>query len=89
MIIAATLLLLSSATLAEPVNINTADAASMAEALEGIGAVRAEAIVAYRTEHGPFRSVDELALVKGVGEKTLEANRNNMTVGEVPPTATK
>jgi competence protein ComEA len=61
----------------------------MAEALEGIGAVRAEAIVAYRTEHGPFRSVDELALVKGVGEKTLEANRNNMTVGEVPPTATK
>lgn len=88
-ILAATLLLLSSVTLAEPVNINTADAATMATALEGIGDSRAEAIVAYRTEHGPFQSVDDLAMVKGVGEKILEANRGNLTVGEAPSTATK
>jgi competence protein ComEA len=87
MIFAATLLLLSSTLLAEPVNINTADAATLASALEGIGASRAEAIVAYRTEHGPFKSVDELALVNGVGEKTLEANRENLTVDENPSTA--
>jgi competence protein ComEA len=89
MIFAATLLLLSSVTLAEPVNINTADAATMASALEGIGSSRAEAIVAYRTENGPFQSVEELAQVGGIGEKILEANRANLTVGEAPSTATK
>jgi competence protein ComEA len=89
MIFAATLLLLSSIALAEPVNINTADAATMASALEGIGSSRAEAIVAYRTENGPFQSVEELAQVSGIGEKILEANRGNLTVGEAPSTATK
>jgi competence protein ComEA len=89
MIFASILLLTSSFAFAEPVNINTADAATLATALEGIGASRAEAIVAYRTEHGPFQSVDDLAQVQGIGEKILEANRGNLTVGKAPSTATK
>jgi competence protein ComEA len=60
---------------AEPVNINTADAATLARELKGIGEARGKAIVQYRTEHGPFRSIDELALVKGIGPKVIERNR--------------
>jgi len=60
---------------AQPVNIHRADAATLAGALRGIGLRKAEAIVAYRTEHGPFKSVDELANVKGIGARTLEQLR--------------
>jgi competence protein ComEA len=62
------------------VNINTADAQTLAAALDGVGEARAQAIVAYREEHGPFRSVDDLARVKGVGERVLAANRSRITV---------
>ena len=61
---------------ATPVNINTADAASIAKALDGIGPAKAAAIVAWREEHGPFKSVDEVGQVKGVGAETLERNRS-------------
>ncbi len=57
------------------VNLNTADAAAIAKGLTGIGLKRAQAIVDYRKQHGPFRSVDELALVKGIGPKAIERNR--------------
>jgi competence protein ComEA len=60
---------------AQPVNINTADAATLAGALRGIGLKKAEAIVAYRGENGPFKSVDDLVNVKGIGERTLEQLR--------------
>lgn len=60
---------------AQSVNINQADAATLAASLRGIGQRKAEAIVAYRTEHGPFKSVDELMSVKGIGAKTLEQLR--------------
>jgi competence protein ComEA len=59
----------------QPVNINTADAATLAGSLRGVGTKKAEAIVAYRSEHGPFKSVDELVNVKGIGEKMLEQLR--------------
>jgi competence ComEA-like helix-hairpin-helix protein len=58
-----------------PVNINTADAATLAGSLRGIGRSKAEAIVAYRSENGPFKSVDDLVNVKGIGPKTLEQLR--------------
>jgi competence protein ComEA len=61
---------------ATPVNVNTADAASIAKALDGIGPAKAAAIVAWREEHGPFKSVDEVGKVKGVGAETLERNRS-------------
>jgi len=73
------------AALAGPVDINKADAESLAAALKGIGQSKAEAIVAYRDKHGPFKAVDDLTLVKGIGEKTVEANRDNMTVGGPAP----
>ncbi|MEP7042632.1 MAG: helix-hairpin-helix domain-containing protein [Dokdonella sp.] len=57
------------------VDINSADAKALAEAMTGVGLIKAEAIVAYREAHGPFKSVEELAKVKGIGAKTIEANR--------------
>jgi len=58
-----------------PININSADAAAIAANLNGIGLKKAEAIVAYRQANGPFKSVDDLRKVKGVGQKTIELNR--------------
>ncbi|MBZ9664905.1 helix-hairpin-helix domain-containing protein [Pseudomonas sp. LMG 31766] len=62
------------------VNLNTADAATLQSELLGIGATKAQAIVAYREEHGNFASVDELLEVKGIGEATLEKNRDRLSV---------
>jgi len=65
---------------AGPVDINTADAATLAKELNGVGPARAQAIVAYRTQNGPFKSVDDLALVKNMPKKIIEANRENIRV---------
>jgi len=73
--LALTLAFALSLQAATPVNINTADAATIAKALEGIGPSKAAAIVAWRDEHGPFKSVDEVGQVKGIGASTLERNR--------------
>ena len=64
------------------VNINTADAQTLAVALDGVGAARAKAIVEYREAHGPFRSVDDLAQVKGIGERVVAANRTRLKITE-------
>jgi competence protein ComEA len=75
------LLLLAGAVPAfAQVDLNHADARTLAESLDGIGLVKAEAIVAYRSRHGPFRSVDDLAHVKGIGAKTIDANRNAIVI---------
>ena len=74
------LLLISAAiAMAGALNINTATAAQL-ESLSGIGTAKAQTIVAYRDEHGPFKKVDDLALVKGIGAKTVEKLRNEITV---------
>lgn len=75
------LFLAFAAHAAEPVNINTADASTLAERLNGIGQAKAEAIVAHRETNGPFKSVDQLAEVKGIGLKTVEKNREVLSVG--------
>ena len=62
------------------VDINTADAETIAAELNGVGLSKARAIVEYRTKHGPFRSVDDLSLVKGIGERTVEKNRSDIQV---------
>ncbi|MFG0581798.1 MULTISPECIES: helix-hairpin-helix domain-containing protein [unclassified Pseudomonas] len=62
------------------VNLNTADVATLQRELAGIGATKAQAIVAYREEHGDFATVDELLEVKGIGEATLEKNRDKLSV---------
>lgn len=76
---AAVLSLASFVASAAQINLNNASAAEL-EALNGIGAAKAEAIVEYRKTHGAFKSVDELAKVKGVGLKTVEKNRDQITV---------
>jgi len=65
---------------AGPVDINKADAATIAKELNGIGLSRAQAIVAYREKNGSFKSADDLRKVKGIGAKTLEMNRANIRV---------
>lgn len=75
------LMLMTGAAWAAQVNINTADAPGLM-AIKGVGEKKAQAIVKYRKEHGPFKSVDELANVPGIGEKTVDKNRNNLTVGK-------
>jgi competence protein ComEA len=76
----AALLAVSPMAFGEPVDINTADAATLAKELNGVGEAKAQAIVAYREQHGPFQSVEELAMVDGIGEKTLAANKDKLTV---------
>jgi competence protein ComEA len=65
---------------AAAININTADAETLADALQGVGEARARAIVAYREEHGPFKSPEQLTEVKGIGDSVLEANRGRIRV---------
>lgn len=62
-----------------PVDLNTADAAAL-ESLPGIGPATAEAILAHREQHGPFRSVDDLLDVRGIGDAKLEALRDLVAV---------
>jgi len=54
----------------------------MAQEISGVGEKRAQAIVDYRTENGPFKSVDGLTRVKGISAATVEKNRANLTIGE-------
>lgn len=74
------LLILPGLVLAGPVDINTADAETISAELNGIGLSKAKAIVEYREKHGPFKSAEDLSLVKGVGERTVELNRTNIQV---------
>ena len=82
--IAAALALLSMplAGLAGQVDINTADAETISTELNGIGLSKAKAIVEYRSKHGPFQSADDLSLVKGIGERTVERIRADIQVSK-------
>ena len=72
---------------AGPVDINTADAKTLARELDGIGMAKAEAIVEHRKLNGPFKSPEDLARVKGIGEKTVEQNRANLRFAGDKPAA--
>jgi len=65
---------------AAPVNVNTADAKSISEALSGVGQKKAEAIVKYREEKGLFKTVEDLANVPGIGLKTVEKNKQDIVI---------
>jgi competence protein ComEA len=75
------LILFSSICLAGPVNINSADEETLAS-LKGIGPAKAAAIIADRHTNGPFTSIEDLARVKGIGEKTVETIRDMLTVSD-------
>ena len=62
------------------VNINTADAATLAAVLKGVGNAKAEAIIAYRKQHGAFKSAEQLAEVKGIGNSLVSRNRDRIVV---------
>lgn len=62
------------------VDINSADAKTL-QTLEGVGPTKAQAIIEYRQAHGPFKAASDLVKVQGIGEKTLAANRERISVG--------
>jgi competence protein ComEA len=65
----------------ELVDINAANAAQLASALDGIGQKKAEKIVAWRTDHGAFKSLDDVAKVTGIGQKLTDRNKNWIQFG--------
>ena len=75
---------LAAAEATETVNINTADAETIAGVLNGVGLKKAEAIVRHRETHGRFDDVSDLAAVKGIGESTLRKNAGKIVVSEAP-----
>lgn len=75
------LLMVSLTGFATPVDINTADAATIASSLHGIGLKKAQAIVADRDQNGAFKTLEELTRVKGIGAKTLTKNKDNILIG--------
>ena len=79
-VLSALICLVPLATWAGPVDINTADATTLAKELKGVGPARAQAIIAYRTQNGPFKSPDDLALVKSIPQKVVDENRENIQV---------
>jgi competence protein ComEA len=77
--------LLAPVALAGPVNVNTADAKTIAKELNGIGLSKAEAIVAHREKNGPFKTAEDLAKVQGVGLKTVERIRADLRFEAAKP----
>ena len=77
---AVVLALVSFSVWAVPVDINKADASTLAAELNGIGSSKAAAIVAYREANGPFLHIEDLSNVKGIGVKTVEKNRSNLVI---------
>jgi competence protein ComEA len=73
-------LLIPTLLFAEAVNINTADKEALMTSIKGVGEKRAEAIIAYREQNGSFKSVEELAEVRGVGPSIVEKNMDNLSV---------
>jgi competence protein ComEA len=63
----------------EAININTADVQELVK-LKGVGPKKAEAIIVWRKENGDFKTIDQLLEVKGIGEATLNANRENIRI---------
>lgn len=72
----------------QTVDINEADAATLDRVLVGVGPSRAEAIVRYRDQHGPFESLEDLDQVRGIGPATLERNRARILIDGAPAEAT-
>ena len=64
----------------DPIDVNAATAEELAAAMSGVGLKKAAAIVAYRDENGPFASVDDLVLVRGIGPATVDSNRGRVSV---------
>jgi competence protein ComEA len=66
------------------VDINTATQSEL-EAVKGLGPAKARAIIEYREKHGPFRSIDDLTKVKGLGKASVAKLKNELAMGEAKP----
>ena len=73
-------LFVSSISMAAPVNINTANAEQIAQALNGVGLSTAQAIVDYREAYGLFSQADEIVFVRGIGDSTYQKNKDDILV---------
>ena len=80
LIVAVVFCVTTGLALANPVNVNTATAAEIAEALNGVGKSKAEAIVKERETNGPYKSLDDLTRVKGIGAATISKNKESIVV---------
>lgn len=69
-----------NAKVVEQVNINEADAKTLADVLVGVGDSKAKAIVEFREQHGPFTSIEQLIDVNGIGDAILSQNRERITL---------
>lgn len=76
---------IGQALAAGPVDINRADASALQQGLTMVGPGRAAAIVEHRQQHGPFRRVEDLTQVKGIGKAIVERNRQRITLGGMRP----
>ena len=65
---------------ASPVNINTASAEEIAKALYGVGKYKATAIVQYRLKYGPFKTINDIKKVKGIGRAIVEGNGDDIKI---------
>ena len=77
---AAAALAVSSLATAAPVNINTASASEIADALNGVGLSKAQAIVEFRQSNGLFSSAEQIVAVRGIGESTFMKNKGDIVV---------
>jgi competence protein ComEA len=68
----------SNLLFAAQVNINTADAETISRELTGIGQSKAEAIVTYREQNGPYKDIEDLVNVKGIGMVTIDKNKSKL-----------
>ncbi len=66
--------------MAAKVNINSADVQTLADGIDGVGPAIAAAIVTYRDQQGPFKTIDQLVEVKGIGPGILEKNRDDLMI---------
>ncbi|UPG87293.1 helix-hairpin-helix domain-containing protein [Luteibacter aegosomatis] len=83
------MLLASPAFASTPVNVNTADASTLAQSLDGVGLAKAKAIVAWRDANGAFESADQLTDVKGIGPSLIDRNRDAILLADGKPAKKK
>ncbi len=77
------ILLFSSFAFGGQININTAGVEALAKELNGVGQVKAHAIVEYREQHGAFKTINALANVKGIGSAIVSSNQKNIKLDAV------
>ena len=82
LVFATILLVMPAIALATSIDINNANAETIASSLKGIGDKKAQAIISYRNKYGAFQSLDDLVNVPGIGEKTLQRLRSRLSLGE-------